>query len=106
MTITGDLIIADTKATFNAVINITSKVRNTFLKSIIKSAQDATTNILNTTDSTTATDTAATNDKYEYTLQDIMAEIKSLKINKNEGVKNEDVESVKLVKKSLKMKRK
>jgi len=45
-------------------------------------------------------------DKYEYTLQDIMVEIKSLKINKNKGIKDEDVElGVKLVKKSLRMRR-
>ena len=68
MTIIGDFIIADIKAIFNAAINITSKVRNTFLKSTIKSAQDAAINILNIIDSTAATDTAATNDKYKYTL--------------------------------------
>jgi len=38
ITIIGDLIIADTKATFDAAINITSKVKNTFLKSTTKSA--------------------------------------------------------------------
>jgi len=38
MTIMGDLIIADIKATSDAAINITSEVRNTFLKSITKSA--------------------------------------------------------------------
>jgi len=104
ITIAGDLIIADTKATSDAAINITSEVRNIFPKFIIKSAQDAATNTPDTTDSTAATDTAATNDKYEYTLQDIIAEIKSLKINKNEGVKDEDVElEIKLVKKPLKM---
>ena len=101
MTIAGDLIIADTKATSDAAINITSEVRNTFPKSITKSAQDAATNTPDTIDST-----AATNDKYEYNLQHIMAEIKCLKINKNEGVKGEDAESgVKLVKKSPRMRR-
>lgn len=68
MTIAGDLIITDTKATSDAAINITSEVRNTFPKSIIKSAQDAATNTPDTIDSTAATDTAATNDKYEYNL--------------------------------------
>jgi len=35
-----------------------------------------------------------------------MAEIKCLKINKNEGIKDEDIElGVKLVKKSLRMRR-
>jgi len=106
MTIIGDLIIADTKATSNAAINITSKVRNTFLKSITKSAQDAATNTLDTIDSTTATDTVATNDKYKYNLQYIMAEIKCLKINKNKGIKDEDTElGVKLVKKSPRIRR-
>jgi len=51
-------------------------------------------------------DTAAINDKYKYNLQYIMAEIKYLKINKNEGVKDEDVKlGVKLIKKSLKIRR-
>ena len=68
MTIVGDFIIADIKATFDIAINITSKVRNTFLKSTTKSAQDAAINILNTTDSTVAIDTIATNNKYKYTL--------------------------------------
>jgi hypothetical protein len=31
------------------------------------------------------------NDKYKYTLQDIMAEIKSLKIDKNKGVIDKDI---------------
>jgi len=44
------------------------------------------------------------NNKYKYTLQDIMVEIKSLKINNNKGVKDEDIElTVKLVKKSLRI---
>jgi len=35
-----------------------------------------------------------------------MAEIKSLKINKNEGIKDEDIElGVKLIKKSLRIRR-
>jgi len=47
------------------------------------------------------------NDKYKYNLQYIIAEIKCLKINKNESVKDEDVElGVKLVKKSLRIRRK
>jgi len=49
MTIVDAFIIADTKATSNAAINITSKVRDTFLKSTIESAQDAAINTLNTT---------------------------------------------------------
>jgi len=38
ITIIGDLIITDIKTTSNAAINITSKVRNIFPKSITKSA--------------------------------------------------------------------
>ena len=38
ITIVGDLITADIKAAFDATINITNKVRNTFLKSTTKSA--------------------------------------------------------------------
>jgi hypothetical protein len=65
------------------------------------SAQDAATNTLDTIDST-----IATNDKYKYNLQDIMAEIKSLKINKNKGVNDKDIElGVKLVKKSPRIRR-
>ena len=46
------------------------------------------------------------NDKYKYTLQDLIIEIKNLKINKNEGVKDKDVElRIKLVKKSPKIRR-
>ena len=44
------------------------------------------------------------NNKYKYTLQDIMAEIKSLKINRNEGIKDKNIKlKVKLVKKFLKI---
>ena len=47
------------------------------------------------------------NDKYKYNLQHIMVEIKYLKINKNEGIKDEDIElGVKLIKKSLRIRRK
>ena len=61
-------------------------------------------NTLNTIDSTTATDTTAINNKYKYILQDIIAEIKSLKINRNKGVKDKNIKlKVKLVKKSLKI---
>ena len=61
-------------------------------------------NTLNTINSTTAINTAAINDKYKYTLQDIMAEIKSLKINRNEGVKDKNIKlKIKLVKKFLKI---
>jgi len=106
MTIIGDLIITDIKATSDAAINITSKVRNTFPKSITKSAQDTATNTPDTIDSTAVIDTAAINNKYKYNLQHIMAEIKYLKINKNEGVKDKDIElKVKLVKKSPKIRR-
>jgi len=68
MTIIGDLIIADIKVTSNAAINIINKVRNTFLKSITKSAQDATINTLDIIDRTAAIDTAVMNDKYKYNL--------------------------------------
>ena len=61
-------------------------------------------NILDTTNSTAATDTVAMNNKYEYTLQDIIAEIKNLKINRNKGVKDKNIKlKVKLVKKFLKI---